>query len=219
MAGAETFTVGIEGNHNSTASDPPRPEHWFGATAEADLRNLPRGNVTVAGLPFDLPRGERDCLAPPLGESVVVKVNRTAASLRFLHTACVPAAAAAALAKEFEKAANWAGIPIGRYTIVFSDGTTDACPVLYNMNVGPWHRSDGRLPYVYRAVGFLRTASNALRRTDGDALDICLYVAQWVNPQPAKTIVRVELTGSDLATPVLFAVTGRGLRQDLGPAP
>ncbi|PIW14690.1 MAG: hypothetical protein COW34_07405 [Armatimonadetes bacterium CG17_big_fil_post_rev_8_21_14_2_50_66_6] len=75
-------------------------------------------------------------------------------------------------------------------------------------NLSRWEIGDA-IPYVFRSVGYLFAATEKRRREDPDARDLCLYVAQWVNPHPDKVIRSVEVRGCLEAVPVVFAVTGR----------
>lgn len=213
-AGAQTFTLPVPGNLCSRAAEPAEAMHWFSATPEADLRHVPRGEVTVGGTLFRVADGNPDCAAPlPPGQgSVVVPVGRRAASLRFLHSAHVVPEQAEVLNEHFKKKQNWRGIPIGAYTIRYADGSETSCPILYVNNIRSWCVGKA-LPYVFRSVGhlFARTGGQSALGTDGRD-DVVLCVAQWVNPAPQKTIEAIEMTGSSEAVPVLFAISGRDVR-------
>jgi hypothetical protein len=74
------------------------------------------------------------------------------------------------------------------------------------------------MPYVFGAVGFLYAATPKMQQQDPHGRDLCLYVAQWVNPHPEKVIRSIEVTGSAEAVPVVFAITGREVKQG-GAAP
>ena len=213
--GAETFTVPVPANLCSRASDPPDLAHWFSATSEADLRHLPRGDTVVAGMVYRVVDGDPDCAAPlPAGEGrVLIPLGRRAASLRFLHAAHVIPEHEAAFNEGFKSKANWRGIPIGAYTVHYADGSDATRPILYINNIKGW-RADTAIPYVFRSVGhlFARTAAQVARKDQGGD-DIAICVAQWVNPSPDKSIASVEMTGSEEAVPVLFAIAGRGVRE------
>jgi len=209
-ATGQTFFVDLPANLSSKAADPPAPDHWFGATADSDLRNLPRGEGTVGGLPFRVLDAPLDCVAPspPGTGTVTIPVGRKAASLRFLHTAHLVPGSEESFLEGFKKGPNWRGVPMGAYTISYEEGSTDQCPLLYMNNLSRWEIGDA-IPYVFRSVGYLFAATEKRRREDPDARDLCLYVAQWVNPHPDKVIRSVEVRGCLEAVPVVFAVTGR----------
>lgn len=212
-AGAATFVLDLPMNMSSRASTPPTVDHWFGASPTADLRRLPRGDVVVGDTTFRILAAARDCLAPlPPGKGVVtIPVGRKVAALRFLHCAHLVPDRKQAFLEGFKQAANWRGIPLGAYRMHYTDGTTAACPLLYVTNIKSWRIGDA-IPYIFRSVGYLFAATEAMRRQDPNGRDICLYVAQWVNPHPDKTLASLTVTGCAGAVPVLFAVSGRAPR-------
>jgi hypothetical protein len=209
-ASGQTFFVDLPANLSSKASDPPAADHWFGATADADLRNVPRGEVQVGGVPFRVLEAPLDCAAPspPGTGTVMIPVGRKAASLRFLHTAHLVPGSEESFYEGFKKGANWLGIPMGAYTVTYEDGATDQCPILYISNIKRWETGEA-IPYVFRSVGYLFAATEKRRQQDPNARDISFYVAQWVNPHPEKMIRFVEVSGCTEVVPVVFAVTGR----------
>jgi len=212
--GPDVFHVAIPANYRSTAADSASPDRWFGADPMHDLRNLPRGNVTVLGMPFRiLPATGPDCVRPPEnGSEVRVPVGRTAAELRFLHTGVVPKDREEALAEAFKKPEFWAGIPIGTYTVYYADGEKATHIIRYMADIKRWDMR-GRIPYTYASAGFL-TASTAAAQGEKD---VCVYVGQWVNPRPDVPIRAVGFRSPPdaPAVPVLFAVSGREVRRNV----
>ncbi len=210
-AGGRSFTVELAPNFSSVAQGPAVPDAWFGASVAGDLRHVPRGAQHVGGARFDLRPPGLDCVVPvPRGapEAARIEIGRRAAGLRFLHTVHVAGEQEAALTEAFKDPAYWAGIPCGEYRIVYADRSVDRLAILYPYNVKRWDTGD-RIPYVLRSAGTLPGATEATRQTDPNGRDVCLYAAQWVNRKPGTLISHVELHGGTLATPVLFAVTGR----------
>jgi len=211
---SRTFALVLPLNFSSKAATPPDPAHWFGAGPAHDLAGLPRGKVYVGGMPFQMLRTDRDCLRPPPdGGEVELPVGRRVSELRFLHTAYVPPERRKALDEGFKRAENWRGIPVGRYTIRYADGSRDELVIRYIANIKRWDEGD-RIPYLARSAGFLIVAAKAEEEQEPSRKNACLYVAQWVNPHPEKKVTAVRFTaGPDApAIPVLFAVSGRGVR-------
>ncbi len=198
-------------NWSSRGQAPAAPEHWFGADPAHELRFLPRGTVRILGIPFDILDAPLDCVrAPENGAVAAFPVNRRVAELRFLHTAYVPAKRQKALDDAFKRPENWPGIPIGEYRIEYADGSRAVLPIRYIANIGRWD-SCGKIPWIYHSAGFLRAKTGAARKRGEQAeSDICLYVAQWVNPHPEKPVARVGFSAPPgaPAIPVLFAATG-----------
>jgi len=209
-ASGRTFTLDVRGNFSSRASTPPDPSHWFGADSARDLRNLPGGTVRILGMPFHVQDGIVDCVRPSLeGSETSLPVNRRVAELRFLHTAFVPPDRQKKLDESFKSAENWPGIRIGRYRIEYADGEHADLPIRYIANIKRWDVG-GKLPFVFHSAGYLRTTARTVPKDTAGAKDICLYVAQWVNPHPEKTVTRVLFSAPPdaPAIPVLFAVSG-----------
>ena len=142
----------------------------------------------------------------------MIPVGFPVASLRFLHTTRLVPEHETAFFENFKRGANWRGIPAGRYVVHYADGATSTCPILYVNNTSRWELGD-QFPYVYRSCGALLAATESMFKENPDGRDVCLYVAQWVNPRPHVTVEALELIGTDQATPVLFAITGRTPRE------
>jgi len=211
-AGDSFFTVPLEPNFASVVSSPASEQSWFGGSPDRDLRHVPRGRQVVAGVPFDLLPPGRDCVSPlPDANPAEVKLDCAVASLRFLHTVHIREESEAVLTKAFENPEYWRGIPCGSYRAVYVDGTTDEFPILYPHNVKRWDMGD-KIPYVFRSPGILLGSTDAMKQANANGRDICLYVAQWVNPKPAVPVKKIELLAGGIGVPVLFAVTGRPLQ-------
>ncbi|MBT3375683.1 MAG: family 20 glycosylhydrolase [Lentisphaerae bacterium] len=212
-AGRGAFTVSLPANMSTKGASPPHPDAWFGGPAECDLRHIPRGNIQVGGATFNVSDGALDCVAAPADEAgVVIPLGRKVASLRFLHTTRLDPEHETAFLEGFKKGANWRGIPAGDYVIAYADGASSTCPILYANNTSRWELGE-RFPYAFRSCGNLLAATETMRKENPDGRNICLYVAQWVNPRPGVVVRSIGLRGTAQATPVLFAISGRAPRE------
>jgi beta-galactosidase len=129
-------------------------------------------------------RGGEHCPFLP-GEVKGMAVNRRADRLWFLHTACW--AITGTVHEE-----------VARYTIRYDDGTVAEMPVRYGQEVQDWW-NPGPLPGSTVAW----TGHNLMHSPIG------IWVTEWRNPHPGKTIAAIDLQGNRTATQiVLLGITG-----------
>jgi len=211
-------------NLNRTDEDVAKRVHskYFDLREASVLRTLalqPEPNAGKDMTPLDLGNGEpisvsridfrRPAAGAPVrlaaGESKSIPFGGAAASLYFLHAEELPdeGEQAETFRNRWQKAENVWGIPVGRYEIVYDDGSLEAAPIKHTWNILP-QRMVRTLPHAYRVIG--------THRLPGDARDAAnaLYAAQWVNPHPEKRIKEVRMVCGDTeAVLLLFGVTAR----------
>ncbi len=186
------FAVDISEAMNITAMQTDA-DGWLGLGAEHDLRNLPRGEQSLGSVRFQLsPDPAKPSAvalasnmlpAKPLPRLVHFPVGRRASMLYFLH------------------ATGWQvdrNKPVGSYRILYADNTSETIPLEYGVNICAW---DDTSPAYFAKVVW--------RSQTTDGTPIALRALRWDNPHPQKLITAIEFSVSDeLATPILFAVTG-----------
>ena len=168
---------------------------WLGKGSGYDLRNLPTGLQRLGGVLFEvidpeanggrsviMLRGARDPTRT-MPARVTIPVGRPAAELCILHTLPYPVA-------RF-------GETVGVYRIYFDDGEGAEIPVQFRRNIGTW--LDDPIAFEHEIAWSGRTRSG---------VDVRLSLLCWVNPQPERTIVTIDLltAGGDVA-PTVFAIT------------
>jgi hypothetical protein len=185
---------------------------WVDLGSEMDLRALAPGRRSFAGVPFEIidegRNGGRSCVLaqnPALPDRthpqrVEFPVDRTAASLLFLHTLTERPG------QNYVRKAELAGY----YLIVYDDGLFAKEEIKYNITAANW---DG-LPtsWGYSPKGkTMKRATLAWQGRTRAGVTAALYYAEWVNPRPDRKIARVVLSAPHLpraASPILLAVTG-----------
>lgn len=166
---------------------------WLGLGAEHDLRNLPRGEQLLGSVRFLLSPDPAKPSAVALASSMLpamrlprmvhFPVGRRASALYLLH------------------ATGWQvnrNSLVGRYRILYADNTSETIPLEYGVNICAW---DDTGPAYFAKVVW--------RSQTSDGTPVALRALRWDNPHPHKTIAAVEFCVVDeMATPILFAVTG-----------
>jgi len=180
-----------------------RPEKYGAARAPVRIK---AGVRDVAHVPTRLadPAGSSCIVLRENGESVAVPVNGRYASLLFLHTVFVN--------NENDKRGKpgvhrqWPyGWACARYMVHYEDGEQVVVPVrltrdVRRMDTRSKNRGTNNNRYVY-----------VVEDCDYDPLH--LFQFEWVNPNPAKTIVKVVAEHENQldVSLILFSITGREL--------
>lgn len=181
---------------------------WF--EGDRDLGHLPRGEVTLAGVPYEI----RDFKTSPLPACVMLAgpsakgqlpqevlglpIGARADALFFLHT--------------FNRVEQWR--PRGaedrppvlfEYVVHYADGQTATIPVVCGEGVDHW---------VSEQPAGLKSASVAWHAPfpgDPSGEEAVLYQMQWANPRPAVEITSFDLRygpeGARYGVPALLAIT------------
>lgn len=186
-------------SHVDGPADPG--QGWLGKGPGYDLRNVPTGTVRLGGVQFEILdprersgrsvvalRGQRDRLRD-LPERVTVGVGLRAGELCFLHALPYPAL-------RF-------GERVATYTVLFGDGGSAQMPVRHGIEAGTWLDNPRSIAHEIAWAG-----------AAGSGVAVRLSVACWVNPDPGRPIVAIELAASDAAAaPAVFAITALDRRR------
>jgi len=151
-----------------------------------DLRSVPHGRIELRGVPFHILDGERTCIVlkgrgrEKAPASAAVPVGRTCETLYFLH-ACA-----------------WGrqGAAIGRYELVYADGSTHPLPLRCGSEIRDWWRPADT---PESACGW--EGSNA----QSDSVGLGIFPV--VNPKPAQPVKEVRVVSAGEAVPILVALT------------
>ena len=211
----EFFTVDLRAAANLSRVDEDPADGkggWVDLGSEMDLRSLAPGKRLFAGVPFEVideaANAGRSCVAVQnpgvpdrtLPQRVEIAVDRTAASLLFLHTLTERPG------QNYVRRAELAGY----YLMVYDDGTFAKEEIKYNVNAANW---DG-LPthWDYSPKGkTMKRGTLAWQGQTRAGVTAALYYTEWVNPRPDRKITRVILSAPFLkraACPVLLAMSG-----------
>ncbi len=170
------------------------PDGWFGLGPSHDLSLLPSGEIGLGGIRF--------MISPGRGPSLVALHGRLANELRLpaeLRVELKEAPEAARLAiLHATNFAGGAGTKVGRYEVLFADGSSAGVDLAYGQNIHSYTDLGGSpdSPVLWRGA-----------TPAGDP--ICLRGLIWGLPRPAKPIKSIVFrsTGSG-PSPLIFAVTG-----------
>jgi hexosaminidase len=120
--------------------------------------------------------------ASPLPRSVVLRVNRRARLLAFLHATAYGVAT---------------GTRVGTYAVLYADGKKAEIPLRYGYQI---RALDDHVP-----SSSFSTSTVELRAHT----PLTLRLFQWRNPRPGVAITSVEFQAKDLlSAPILFSLTG-----------
>jgi hypothetical protein len=180
--------IAAAANRGLRDDQPGDGKGWCDWGPEADLRMFPTGLVTLAGVPFRVPPGDRNAIVLRLGSQfrrgfdhlpasvdILVDSDRVA-GLYFLHTA------------------GWAyGLePFGWRTVEYDDGTKEVM-ALNGSNMADWNPGHETFPDEEgTATSVAWIGANAQYPL------VRVYSTLWVNPHPGKRIRRVILSNADL---------------------
>ena len=175
-------------------SDPDETQ-WIQKGSNTDLSSLPTGSsIKLGAYTFNISgaimlRGAR-AAASELPDTVTLEINAPAAAISFLHTT------------------GWLGIltsprqKVGMYMINYNDGTKVTQALEYGRNINAWTE-----PSVESTTHSIIN-DPIWRGKTSDGLDIGLNVFTWVNPNPTKTILSIEIRSDGTqANPTLIGMT------------
>ncbi|MBN1553983.1 MAG: hypothetical protein JXA11_04505 [Phycisphaerae bacterium] len=197
LTGAKFFPVDLRSAVNRPLKDDGDPKSsWFGFGANSDMRNLPVGRHTWAGVPFEVidssKNDNRSCiiLHGHAGEqfprrSKPIPVNR---ACRYLA---------------FHQAAAYAdpGQVIATYLVQYEDGKTLKIPVIVGQHVSDWwHEADTLSGAVPAWLG---------RVTDGHL--VVTYCSIWANPRPKEKIKSITVHAGDPALTAADQIIEHGM--------
>jgi outer membrane protein assembly factor BamB len=147
-----------------------------------DLGGLPTGEQTLAGVPFRIGEGVIQLTgnglpAPTKVEGI--KVGAKFSRLYVLH------------------ATQWGPdkdhIVVGYYTVHYEDNSQVTIPLVYGEDISNWWCVGGQEPPSRAAVAWKGTNRHA---TESKAT-LALYMTRWNNPQPGRTVVRIDFTATN----------------------
>ncbi|WP_237724750.1 beta-N-acetylhexosaminidase [Deinococcus alpinitundrae] len=166
----------------------PDEKGWIHKGPAIDLSKLPTGTVKIGAYRFAIGgavmlKGSRGA-ASDLPTQATVELNQKADRLAFLHTT------------------GWTTPKtrdtVGRYEIVYADGSKVVQPLDYGRHIRAW--TELTPSSMVQAPGW--------RGKTADGLDVNLGVLDWVNPKPGQVIKSVTLISEGKeANPALIGLT------------
>lgn len=170
---------------------------WHPGSGDNSLSEMPSGNQTFGGIPFDV-RGIVQLSAEPVKDSDPkfpqevkgIKVGRKCRRIHFLQ------------------GTGWKGTDgqeIGKYVVHYSDGQEKVIPIVYGKDVLDWWTPAGapaRLPNSVVAW----SGSNAAAK--GSNVTLRIYDTAWENPSPQVQVESLDYVSSmGPSAPFLLAIT------------
>ena len=141
-------------------------------------------------------------------EAVDISVKKKLSSLIFLQTAILPEKLKSKfINKTSAPQKQLYGTVIGKYKVIYEDGTEKDINIRYGLNVNNWvpYHTPSRVMFQNRFIWDGKTR-------DGKFCSAYLY--EWVNPFPQKEIKELKAISSGTeAVPVLLAITGRSVKK------
>ena len=182
-----------------------RQPAWFDGPA-GDLSYLVPGERMLADVRFMINDFNTSPVAGALSlagnegrvsetEITGLKVGGPADALFFLHTWHIGG--------DLHHRRETTPLPVFGYRVRYEDGTSADVPVLFRRDIGPW-QSAAPASFANAAVAWAGPAP------EGTAQRPVLYMMQWDNPSPEKTIATVELYRIDdgrWGAPAVLAIT------------
>ena len=178
-----------------------------------NLLTLPSGENILGGVPFKLGDGlvivEGDSVKDKRYPSeVAVPVNARLDSIIFLH----------ACSKNSVRRAFAAPRVIGRYSIVYEDGSTVDVRAEYGWNIAEWNRryADPLIHPVHRHAGYIATyiVDPLWQGKTPTGQDATAYGYEWTNPHSEKTIRMIRVSaGEEVADSALMLLAATGIRR------
>ncbi len=202
LADGEMKLSAIQTGSSSIAvevADTGAKRKFFGSAGN-DLRELPVGDVTFAGIPYHIPDPAVHLT------SCLVFASRTREVSRLVKAEGIRVDLDDVRALHFLQAAGWnapTGTPIGRYIAHYADGTAAVQQFVAGINIGSWW-GDGEEHGASCDVAWIGN-NPGTRRWDINCL---LYHHRWDNPHPAKRLASLDVEGYWMAcNPFIVAIT------------
>jgi len=199
------FCIDLQESANMLFRDESDDDHAGGWTDQGanDMRCLPMGDLLFDGKPFRIidPSATADvklhksCIVLRDGthktwlpkERRGIVVNDSAEKLLFVHCCAW-------------SSINDEGAVIGRYEILYEDGSIENIPLCLNRNIADWWN-----PGDLAEAGVAWIGKNGMQAE----VDVGLYLYAWKNPQPDKKIASLSLISDEKAIIILVAVSGK----------
>jgi hypothetical protein len=90
-----------------------------------------------------------------------------------------------------------AALPMWKYIVHYSDGSTADIPVIHHVNVKDWYNQESDLPGAKAA--YVEETLSA---------KCAVWAQTWENPHPEKVISSIDIESEGRGIPVILAVTG-----------
>jgi hypothetical protein len=180
---------------------------------ENDMRELPTGSQTFAGIPFliSTPKSVITLFSMQAGNTDLpkqvkgIKVGQKADALFFLHTIA------------------WGAKEPFKYMVHYEDDSTQEIPIVINQQVFGWwdNPDEGGLSDTMAKFGCFAAWKGANPMVKGQGRwGIMLPGYEWANPHPEKAIKEVDFlttpAGQSDAVPLLVAITAATMQADEG---
>jgi len=178
---------------------------WMDLGPDRDLSSLPRGSISIGGIPFARPEAERDCILLRGEEaSKPVGVGRQVRGLAFLHTTGADEAQTKALhTRFFRKNTDPLAMPVAHYKVGYADGTSYSFPVRLGYDVHLWNCGNQARVMPGPSTYWMGSTS-AQQRRDPNAPDACAWVMEWMNPFPDKAVQAVTFIAAGTEAAVIL---------------
>ena len=195
-------------NLSTKAAQPATPTAWFSLTPGESLVDIPKGKVTVAGLPFTLlPAASLNAVAFE-AQPISVPIQGKKGALAFLYGCHLPEELKGKFLDRFKQKEAILGVRIGSLRVRYADGTAESVELRYGLNVLAWRWGGKLLPYCYGAVGSLLASTANLRASAPSGRHAVFFACDWGNPHPNKEIRSIELVSANTeAIPFLLGMT------------
>lgn len=130
-------------------------------------------------------------LSPDPGQGEEIAVGRAARGIIALVAADVPDDQEEAFYKRLRDKMSWPGLPVGELVVRYEDGSRAVRPLMFGYDLRDCE-SVG-LPFACHAVGY-----------HTDETGRTWYGVQWVNPEPKKTVAKVEFRALETEARVML---------------
>jgi hypothetical protein len=213
QAAAECLPVPIDGAANRSRSG-ETAEAWLALGPERDLRFAPAGMATVGHATFDIPQEQVLVLDQDSTGPVTIPLNRSVASVLFLHAVGFPQDAAARKAYLKAFLAPNEGVPVVTVELLYADGGQAEIPIRVGMEVGSW-LPERAGEYLVRCPYILRAPTPICRKETPGKSDAVLYVFEWPHSQPKRRVRELRIRHHGGAAPYgLVALSARPAAAD-----
>jgi hypothetical protein len=169
-----------------------------------NLLELPRGEQALGGVRFKVEEHFIQLGSPVLRKKMPDKVEgipvgRAFARLQILHGTFY------GTGKTGDPTFVADGTLIGLYKVHYEDGSSEAIPIVYGEDVRDWWFAPDQKEVSHGKVAW--EGDNKVAKAYG--MRLRLYLGTWANPQPMKTVTRIDYVkeGQTPAAPFCIALT------------
>ena len=199
------FSIYLGEASNMTFKDEKPDDKTGGWTDQGanDMRHFPVGNLLFKGIPFKIidphatihTKLQKSCIILRDGtyktwlpkEKLGIKIGKKASELSFLQCSA------------------WSSIKgdgklLGKYEVIYQDGSLIDIPLLQNVNTSDWWNAND-LPKA-------KVAWQGKNEAHHD-VSIGIYLFSWKNPHPEKKIKSINFKSNEKAVIILIGLSGK----------